>query len=251
MRGLAIAVAIASSVPTSGDVSDDRVASAMRVYVTAAQVEARTGARDTSQALKWKRDRARSVRRVLENDLRARYGKSRESWPPERDRALFRLEDAEALAEADFQYRKFDLRDLVESAREIEEAFRDDSEGQRVTLVDSASDADLVVEVAACRTAKSFPTQNRPDRCYILFTVGAGARIDAARFSKVPVDYRSKKFGTRAWRIAGPNPEKPVFYFESYNGGGNEFGCQTAAAGAASAAVDKFIEDNHSVLLPK
>jgi hypothetical protein len=43
-------------------------------------------------------------------------------------------------------------------------------------------------------------------------------------------------------------PESPVFHFESYNGGGNEFGCRSAAAGAASAAVDKFIQDNYRVL---
>ena len=77
-----------------------------------------------------------------------------------------------------------------------------------------------MVEVAACRAAKSFPTQSKPDRCYVLFTLGAGGRMDPKQFSKVPADYRIKKFGTRAWRIAGPTRDRPVFHFESYNGGG-------------------------------
>jgi len=50
----------------------------------------------------------------------------------------------------------------------------------------------------------------------------------------VPANYRPKKFGLWAWRIASPNEAKPVFTFESYNGGGEEFGCQGQAANAAS-----------------
>jgi hypothetical protein len=245
-----IAIAIASSFAVSAAMADDSVPGAVRVYVTAAQVEARPGTDDdTKEALKFKREQARKTRLVLENALKARYGKSRESWPPEKKLELSWLEDAEALAEADYEYRKVDLRAVVDGARDLEDSFRDKREAERVALTDSASDADLVVEVAACRTAKSFPTQSRPDRCYILFTVGAGGKMDPSRFSKVPSDYRIKRFGTRAWRVAGPRPEKPVFYFESYNGGGNEFGCHGAAANAASAAVEKFIMDNRIILL--
>ena len=72
--------------------------------------------------------------------------------------------------------------------------------------------------------------------------------MDPKQFAKVPADYRIKKFGTRAWRIAGPTSDQPVFHFESYNGGGKEFGCRSAAANAASAAVDKFIQDNYRLL---
>jgi hypothetical protein len=105
-----------------------------------------------------------------------------------------------------------------------------------------------VVAVAASRAGKTFPTQRGPDRCYILFPVGAGGLTEARQFASVPADYRISKFGTRAWRVAGPLPQRPVFHFEAYNGGGNEFGCRSAAANAASAAVDKFIEDNGRVL---
>lgn len=54
-----------------------------------------------------------------------------------------------------------------------------------------------------------------------------------------------------AWKISSPRPEKPVFVFEGYNGGGSEFGCHGAAANAASAVIDKFIEDNYARIAGK
>ena len=189
--------------------------------------------------------------RVLENELKEVYGSGRKAWPEEKEAELYRLEQMEALADADYEYRKADPRAAFDTAQEIAQAFQQRRGSDRpgpIMLTSSADEADLVVEVAACRAAKSFPTQSKPDRCYVLFTVGAGGQMDAKQFSQVPLDYRMKKFGTRAWRIAGPTRERPVFHFESYNGGGKEFGCPGAAAHAASAAVDKFIQDNYRVL---
>ena len=60
----------------------------------------------------------------------------------------------------------------------------------------------------------------------------------------MPQNWRPGKFGYSVWRLATPKPERPVFVLESYNGGGNEFGCNGAAANAAAVAVDKFIQDN-------
>jgi hypothetical protein len=198
-----------------------------------------------------RRDQARQTRRVLETELRELYGSGRKAWPAEREGELYRLEQAEALADADYEYRKADPRAAFDTAQEIAEAFQERRGADRpgpIVLTTTAGEADLVVEVAACRAAKSFPTQSKPDRCYVLFTLGAGGHMDPEQFSKVPADYRMKKFGTRAWRIAGPTRDRPVFHFESYNGGGKEFGCPGAAAHAASAAVDKFIQDNYRLL---
>jgi hypothetical protein len=220
------------------------------VFVRAAEVQ-RMPMLDDWDALKLRRDQARQTRRVLENELREVYGSGRKGWPAEKEAELYRLEQAEALADADYEYRKADPRAAFDTAREIAEAFQERRGGDRpgaIVLTTTADEADLVVEVAACRAAKSFPTQGKPDRCYVLFTLGAGGRMDPKQFSKVPLDYRMKKFGTRAWRIAGPTRDLPVFHFESYNGGGKEFGCPDAAAHAASAAVDKFIQDNYRLL---
>ena len=220
-----------------------------RVFVKAAEVQ-RMPMMDDWDALKSRRDQARQTRRVLENELREIYGNRRKAWPPEKEAELYRLEQAEALADADYEYRKADPRAAFDTAREIADSFqerRGDHPGP-IVLTTSADEADVVVEVAACRSAKSFPTQSKPDRCYVLFSLGAGGRMDPKQFSKVPTDYPVKKIGTRAWRVAGPTADRPVFHFESYNGGGKEFGCPDAAAHAASAAVDRFIHDNYRVL---
>jgi len=252
MKKIAAAIALGSAV--SALFGDEAVSNAFRVYVTVASPVASASASapesDRSASLKVKRDQARQLRRVVENELKERFG-NRTAWPADRSAELYGLEQAEALADADYEYRKADPRAAFEAAMDIADSFQDkEAAGRpaRVTLVSSAGGADLVVAVAASRTGKTFPTQRGPDRCYILFTVGAGGMMDGKQFASVPADYRISKFGTRAWRVAGPLPDRPSFYFEAYNGGGNEFGCRSAAANAASAAVDKFIEDNARVL---
>jgi hypothetical protein len=51
-----------------------------------------------------------------------------------------------------------------------------------------------------------------------------------------------------AWKVQSPTPERPLFSFESYNGGGNEFGCMSAASNAASVVVEQFAKDHYAVL---
>ena len=222
----------------------------LRVFVTAAQVEERKDVDDaTKKALKAKRDEAREAKKALEKQLKDQLGKKRESWPPEKDDELYRLEEAEALAEADYEYRKIDPKGIADSVQDLVESIQGKGVAgrkERIILAPSAADADLVVEVAARRSGKTLPTQLKPDRCFVLFTVGPGGKGNAASFARVPATYRLK--GVWAWRIAAPKESKPVFTFESYNGGAGEFGCQGQAANAASAVIDKFIEDNHSIL---
>jgi hypothetical protein len=224
----------------------------VRLFVTtAAQARLEVEGFDSEQ-LKVRRDRARAVRKFREKQLRSQHGKNMESWPPEAAVELVRLQETEALAEAAYEYRKGDDRGLSECADEIADFFQQRHGGrgvEGVMLAPSAAEADVVVEVAAARTAKSLPTQERPDRCYLLFTVGPGGQMDRERFVMVPGDYRMRRAGLRVWRLAGPSAERPFFFFESYNGGGKEFGCQSAAADAASAAVDKFLQDNYRILL--
>jgi hypothetical protein len=247
MNRIAVAIAwgIAVSPATGGERSLDPP---LRVYVTAGRP---ADAEDGTDAPKAKKERAHEARLALERRLKETYGKKRASWPPAAEGALGSLEEAEALADATYEYRRADPRGLSDSAREISDAFaghRLAGRRERVEVAASATEADLVVEVTARRSGKTMPTQVKPDRCYMLFTVAPGARMDPERFTKVPADYRLRKLGLYAWTIAGPRTGRPVFYFESYNGGGKEFGCQGAAASAASAAVDKFIEDNYRFL---
>jgi hypothetical protein len=224
----------------------------LKVYVTAAQVEARKDVDDaTKNALKAKRDEAREARKALEKRLKDELGKKRESWPPEKDDELYAVEEAEALAEAEYEYRKIDPKGLEDSVKDVRESIEGKGiagRKDRIVLATSAADADLVLEVAARRSGKTLPTQFKADRCFILFKVRPGGKLDAAAFSKVPANYRPKRFGMWVWTIARPKADQPAFTFESYNGGRSEFGCQGAAANAAAGAVDKFIEDNYATL---
>src|SRR5688572_19965903 len=87
----------------------DGPARPLAVYVTAAQVEARKDVDDaTKSALKAKREAARDARKAAEKRLKDELGKKRETWPPEKDDELYALEEAEALARADYEYRKID-----------------------------------------------------------------------------------------------------------------------------------------------
>jgi hypothetical protein len=227
-------------------------AAPLKVYVTAAQVQARRDVDEaTKNALKARREQARDARKARDKQLKDQYGKKREAWPEDKDEELYQLEEAEALAEADYEYRRVDPKGLADSVKDVTESIQGKgtaSRKDRVVLAPSAAEADLVLEVAARRSGKTLPTQIQPDRCFLLFSVAPGGKLDAASFQKVPATYRPKRFGMWVWKIASPKPDRPAFTFESYNGGGNEFGCQGAAANAAAGTVDKFIEDNYFVL---
>jgi hypothetical protein len=247
-----VTAAIALALAASAHAGPAKTAGILRVSVTAVDLDASAGAeQETGTSLKLKRESVRQMRLGLEKRLKQEFGKDRASWPPEKQLELVRMEDAEALAQANYDYRRSDPRAAFEIARMMTETLdgrHAAGKAEHVALADAEADADLVVNVAATRSAKTFPTQSRPDRCYVLFTIGPGTQMSAARFTKVPASYRLRKLGLNAWKIAGPRPDAPVIYFESYNGGGKEFGCETAAASAACAAVDKFVEDNYGLL---
>ena len=224
----------------------------MKVYVTAAKVEERRNVDEaTKNALKAKKDAAKEARKAKENEIKAAYGKKKEEWPPEKQEEFFEADEAAALAEADYEYRKIEIKGINDSVQDVIESIRGKGlagRKERVALVSSAEEADLVVEVRARRSGKTLPTQIKADRCYVLFTLGPGAKLDAERFAKVPANYRPGKFGAAVYRLASPKPDNPVFLFESYNGGGSEFGCHGAAGNAAATAIDKFIQDNGALL---
>ena len=223
---------------------------ALRVFVTAAEVQPRKDVdKATKDALKAKRDEARDARKALEKQLKDQLGKKRETWPPEKDDELYKLEEAEALAEAEYEYRTIDPKNLSDAVKDVTESIQGKGMAgrkDRVTLVGSPAEADLVLEVAARRAGKTLPTQIKADRCFLLFDIRPGGKMSAATFGKVPATYRPKKFA--AYRIAAPRPDKPAFTFESNNGGGAEIGCHGAAANAAAGMLEKFIEDNQAAL---
>ena len=225
---------------------------ALAVYVSAAKVEPRKEVDDaTKNALKAKRDEATKARKALEKQLNDQLGKKRETWPPDKDEQLYRLEEAEAIANADYEYRKIDPQAIGDAVKDLSRACGGEGlqagRKSRVTLTDSAKDADLAVEVLARRSQKELGAVV-PSHCWVLFSIGPGGKTDPARFAQVPEGYRPRKFLLQAWKIASPTPERPYFIFEGYNGGGTPIGCHGAAANSASQVIEKFVEDNYPTL---
>ena len=244
-----LAVVVAFAAAAAGDAADGP---SMTVFVAASQAPPRPDVDDaTKNALKKKRDEANKARQALEKQLKAQFGKKREEWPDDKDDELYRLEEAAAAAEADYEYRKIDPKEIADAVEDLKRA----TEGKglqagkkdRIVSVASAADAQLVVEVVARRSKKPFAAVV-PSDCWVLFTLGPGGKTNAKSFANIPPRYRPRKFFLSAWKIAGPTAEKPVFWFVGWNGGGTAFGCHGAAANSAAGLIDKFIEDNHAVL---
>jgi hypothetical protein len=228
---------------------------ALSIFVTEAKVEPRPEVDDaTKNALKKKRDDASKARKTFEKEIKAQFGKKREEWPEEKEQALYQLEEAEALADVDYEYRKIDPKAIGDAVEDVARA----AEGKglqamkkdHIKLAPSAADADLVVEVVARRSAKPLGAV-LPSDCWVLFTIGPGGKTPAVQFSKIPVTYRVRKFMLPAWKVAGPSDTKAAFTFEAWNGGGSPVGCHGAAANAASGLIDKFAEDNRARLTGK
>jgi hypothetical protein len=247
MRIIPALVGLALSVgPARGQTS-------MKVFVTAAQVQERKKVDEaTKNALKAQKEAASEARKAKENEIKAKYGKKKEQWPPEKQEEYFAVEEAAALAEADYEYRTIEIKGINDSVQDVVESIQGKGmlagRKERVTLAPSAAEADLVVEIRARRSSKTLPTQFKPDRCYLLFSLGPGGKLDPERFARVPATYRPGKFGYPVWRLTSPKPETPYFLFESYNGGETSIGCHGDAANTASVAIDKFIQDNGALL---
>jgi hypothetical protein len=232
---------------------------ALAVYVVGTSAEARDPDDATKKALKEKRQAATEARKALEKQLKDQLGKKRDAWPQEKDDELYALEEAEALARADYEYRKIDPKSVTDSVNDIRKSIEGKGVAgrkERVILAGSAQDADLVLEVLARRAEKVLPTDFKPSYCFVFFSIGPGGRTPPNRFAKIPASYRIRKgFGWGIYKIAGPSASAPVFKFESNNqmtsGAWGEFGCHGSAANAAAAAVDKFIEDNYTTLASK
>jgi hypothetical protein len=225
------------------------VGAPLRVFVTAAQVAERKQVDDaTKKDLKARREAAREARRALEKQLKEEHGKKRETWPREAEDRLAAAEEKEAVAAAAFEYLKVETKGLKDSVKDIEDEFRNGLVKEGVAaLAASAAQADVVLQVEGRRGEKTLPTYFKPDRCFVLFSLGAGGTPNAARrLAKVPPGWRPKK--VRAYKVQSPKPNAPRFVFEAQNGGGAELGCFSSAADAAMRTVGRLIEDNRAAL---
>jgi hypothetical protein len=220
----------------------------LKVFVTAATPEPR---KQVDAAMKKELESqvaaATKARKELEKELKGRYGKKEEAWPQEQQNALFDAREAEALATADYEYRRIDPEALSDTAEDLKNSLTGkgalQTKKDNVIVVNAEADADLVVEVVARRSAKTLPTQIRADLYYISFRIKAGGKLSADRFAAIPRDYRFRRFGYAAWRLQAPKPESPVWRFDAM--GEQRWG---NAAATASILINDFIEKSYAAL---
>ena len=120
-------------------------------------------------------------------------------------------------------------------------------EKNHITLVSSASDAQVIVEVNGRRSGSSGAQPGlmavRDDLYWISFVVKPGPKLPVERFAAVPRTYRLRRAGYQAWRLAIPRPDQPEWRFEAH--GFQRWG---NAANVASVLVEDFIGKNYDAM---
>src|SRR5262249_327382 len=111
LAGLALAAAAAGAAGAQAP---------MKVYVTAAKVQERKEVDDaTKNALKAKKEAARDGGKAKEAELKGTYGKKGEQWPADKQEEYFAVDEAAALAEADYEYRKIESKGINDSVQDV------------------------------------------------------------------------------------------------------------------------------------
>lgn len=223
----------------------------LAVYVTAADVADVTKIdKATEKRLLDAIKQAETARKDLEKALKAQHGKKREAWPQEAEERYAEAEEASAVAQADYAYRKVKqegLRDSVEDIRKSVVGEGMAGKKEWIRLVPSAADAELIVEVDGRRSAYSGTTGGlmalRDDQFWIRLLVKPGPKLASERFAAVPRTYRFRRVSHLAWRLALPGPESPAWRFEAF--GHQRWG---SAANTASALIEDFIGKHYDVL---
>jgi len=224
----------------------------MTVFVTAAAVpDVGKIDRATETKLLDALKAARQKRKDLEKTLKAQHGNKREAWPAEIEDQMYDAEETEALAEADWAYRKVKQEGLSDTAADIRKSIAGDGvagKKDHIALVDSAADAQLIVEVSGRRSGSSGSQPGlmivRDDLFWVSFVVKPGPKLPADRFAAVPRTYRLRRVGYQAWRLAIPRPDHPEWRFEAHST--QRWG---AAANVASVLVEDFIGKNYDAML--
>lgn len=251
MKGSMLSVILGGMMLVPAAVGGQTPEKSMTVFVTAAAVTDvvkidKATEKKLSDAIKA----AGQTRKDLEKALKAKHGKKREAWPPEIQDQMEDAEEAVALAVADWEYRKVKQEGLSDTAEDVRKSIiGDGTAGKKdyITLVSSAADAQLIVEVNGRRSGSSGAQGGllalRDDLYWISFYVKPGPKLPVERFGAVPRTYRLRRAGYQARRLAIPRPDSPEWRFEAH--GYQRWG---AAANVASVVVEDFIGKNYDAM---
>ena len=252
MTGLAGHAILSGFVLLSTGLSAQTADKSMTVMVLAADVVDVTKIdKETEKRLTTAIKDAEKKRKDLEKILKAQHGKKREDWPPDAQDAYYDVEEAEALANADYAYRRVKQAGLSDTVEDIKRSIIGDGmagKKENVTIVNTRDEAQLIVEVNGRRSGSSGSQPGllvvRDDQYWISFLVKPGPKLGVDRFAAVPPTYRFRRMNASAWRLAIPRPDSPEWRFEAY--GMQRWG---NAANAASNVIEDFIAKNYDSML--
>lgn len=233
----------AAALPAAAQTADK----AMTVFVTAAEViDVAKPDKATEKRLRDAITAAQQARKDLEKTLKAAHGNKKDDWPADVQDQYYTAEETQALAEADWDYRRVKQSGLSDSAEDIKKSIVGEGMAgakENVKLVQSPDEAQLIVEVVGRRSAKTLPTQLRADQYFVSFVIKPGPKLPPATFVAASKDYRFRRFLKPAWRLHAPKPDAPFARFDAY--GDQRWG---VAANTASAVVEDFIAKNYDAL---
>ena len=223
----------------------------LAVLVTAAEVtDVKKVDKATEQRLFEAIRQAEKARKDLEKALKAQHGKKRDLWPPDAEERYVEAEEASALAQADYAYRKVKQEGLLDSAEDIKKSIVGDGMAGKkewIRLVSTPEEAEVIVEVNGRRSGYSGASGGllamRDDQFWISVLVKPGPKLAVERFAAVPRTYRFRRVGYQAWRLALPRPDSPEWRFEVF--GHTRWG---AAANVVSVLVEDFIGKHYDLM---
>jgi len=224
---------------------------AMAVFMTAAAVtDVIKVDKETQKRLELAIKDAQKNRKELEKTLKAQHGNKRDKWPEEAENRYLDAEEAVALADTNFLYRKVNQAGLTDSVEDLRQALTGHGlagKKENVRLVDAATDAQLIIEVVGRRSASGGQAGGllalRDDQYWLLLAVKPGPKLTAERFDAVLLTSQYARFNKRFSQI-GPRPEAPEWRFEAY--GDLRW---ANAAHAASLIIEGFIAKNYDLMM--
>jgi hypothetical protein len=118
--------------------------------------------------------------------LRKEHGDKTSAWPPEVWSVFYDASDANTLAVARRDYQPLETRDGLTDS--VEDVLRGAGVNKAMTLVPSAAEAALVVQIIGRRRAS--PPSPYDNHYFIRFRLAPGGKMTGARFLEVTREYK-------------------------------------------------------------
>jgi hypothetical protein len=186
---------------------------------------------------------AQTARKDLEKALKAQFGNKRDQWPAEARERYAEAEETEVRLNTDWLYRSGESVPLPRNVSDLKDSLQGiglAKKKENVVVVATREEAQLVVEVAARRTAGIADDDPMNDQFWVSVLIKRGPRLSETQFAAVPRTYRFPQ----VIRLAAPSDTAPWWRFE----GAGTF-LWSAPAHTLSRLVEDFIAKNRTAMM--